>query len=689
MSDTQKTQKLNRALFETTMGGVATSIEVSELARQANGAVIGRLGDTAVLATVVMGSEDKDMDYFPLTVDYEERFYAAGKILGSRFVRREGKSSDEATLSARIIDRTIRPLFDQRLRREVQVTATILSYDGVNDPDAIALLAVSAALAISDIPWKGPVACTRTEKLSASGELEYLALFAGTDEKINMIEFEGNETNESDAVKLFAAAHEEIKKLVAFQNGIVAKIGKPKAAVTLPEPEPAFAGRVREAVTKGFTQAAEAGELEAFKRTVHESLVALNESAENLARFEEVFEAEADAAVHRMELVDGKRPDGRGFDEVRPLYGETGLMKRLHGSAVFMRGDTQVLSVVTLASPEGEQLIETMEMTATRRFMLHYNFAGFATGEPKRSRGPGRREIGHGALAAKALRAMIPSKDEFPYTVRVVAETLSSNGSSSMATTCASSLSLMDAGVPIKKAVAGIAMGLMTASDGTYKILTDIQGPEDHYGDMDLKIAGTDAGLTAIQMDVKIDGITKEIFEKAIAQARDAHRRILSVMNAVLDKPRATLSEFAPTILTVTIDPTRIGEIVGPGGRVINGIIKAAGGAVTIDIEQEGKIFVGGVDRKMVEQAMNEVKNIVREFQVGEIVEGPIVRVLDFGAILDLGGGRDGMIHVSELREGFVKKVEDVVHLGDRVRAKIVRVEEGRIGLSMKGVSQE
>ncbi len=683
------TQSLNRKIFKTTLGGAPLELEVSELARQANAAVLGRLGETAVLATVVMGAEDRVTDYFPLTVDYEERFYAAGKIIGSRFIRREGRASDEATLSARLIDRTVRPLFDQRLRREVQVTVTILAYDEQNDPDAIALIATSTALAISNIPWGGPVAGARFETKKDTGELDSLAFFAGTADKVNMIEFEGDEKREDEIVQLFEEGHREIQRLVAFQEGIVKEIGKPKLNIAFPEPDPAFVSRLRDFLAPRIDDAIQTQATSELKSALIEHLKTADEPGENLARVDELFEAEIDAYVHRQALERGVRPDGRAFDEVRSLHAEVGLFRRTHGSALFMRGDTQILAITTLASPEAEQLVETMETTGRKRFLLHYNFPGFATGEAKRSRGPGRREIGHGALAAKAVRGMLPSKDQFPYTIRVVAETLSSNGSSSMASTCATSLSLMDAGVPLRKPVAGIAMGLMSDGKGKYRILTDIQGPEDHYGDMDCKVAGTADGLTAIQMDVKIDGITKETFKEVLTHARAARLHILSVMNAALPAPRPQISSFAPTIFTITIDPEKIGDVIGPGGRTINGIIKAAGGNVSIDIEQEGKVYVGGVDRAMVEYALEAVKQIVREFRVGEIVEGPIVKILDFGAIVDLGGGRDGMIHVSELREGYVKKVEDVVKMGDRVWAKIVRVEEGRIGLSLKGVPQQ
>jgi polyribonucleotide nucleotidyltransferase len=685
------TQPLTIKTFSTTLDGDPLTIEVSDLAKQANGAVIVKHGDTVVLGTATMGVSDRVTDYFPLTVDYEERFYAVGKILGSRFVRREGRPTEEATLSARLIDRTIRPLFDQRLRAEVHVVTTILSYDGVHDPDPVALLAASAALTISDIPWNGPVAGIRTEQRGADNETELLSLFAGTKERINMIEFEGKERGQAEAVELFAKAQKEIVRLVEFQEAIAGELGKKKAVFSFPEPDPLLLEKVRATLLPILNEAYRSksgAALHGVAHTIRETFAA-TESDETLATLDDLVEQEIETYVHHRGATEGARLDGRKPDELRPLHAQVGLLARTHGTGLFMRGDTQVLAVTTLASPEGNQLVESIEGTTKKSFLLHYNFPSFATGEPGRSRSPGRREIGHGALALKALKHVLPSKNQFPYAIRLVCETLSSNGSSSMASICAGCLSLMDAGVPITKPVAGIAMGLMTHGD-QYQIFTDIQGLEDHYGGMDFKVAGTEDGITAIQLDMKVDGLTAQMFEEALAQATRARREILTVMHETLPAPRASLSPHAPTILTLSIDPSRIGEIIGPGGKVINGIIAAAGGNITIDIEQEGKVYVGGTDRAMVEWAMQEIKEIVREFKVGEIVEGEVVKMLDFGAIVDLGGGKDGMLHVSELREDFVKQPSDVVKLGDRLKLKIIRVDQdGRIGLSLKRVAKE
>lgn len=682
---------LHRKKFTTELNGEPISLEVSELAGQANAAVIGRHGETVVLATVVMGKENRDGDFFPLTVDYEERFYAAGKIIGSRFVRREGRPSDDATLSARLIDRTIRPLFDQRLRREVQVVVTILSYDEKHDPDMIALLSTSAALAISDIPWGGPVAGVEFNRAEENGDAPYHAFFAGQEEFINMIEFEGKETGEKEVKELFENAHAEVRRLVAFQKNIVREIGKLKQEITLPEHDPALVEAVRAYIAPRLKEAVKEKKHDKLKSDLITHIGTQEAFAEKKREAAAIFEDEIDRFVHREVLERDARPDGRKLDEVRPLYGEVGLFELTHGSGLFIRGNTQVLAVTTLASSSAEQLVETMEATTRRRFMLHYNFPSFSVGETGHSRGPGRREIGHGTLAWKALKSVIPPKEEFPYTIRIVAETLSSNGSSSQASVCAGSLSLMDAGVPIRKHVAGVAMGLMLDEKGrNYKILTDIQGPEDHYGDMDLKIAGTDEGITAIQMDVKILGITVEIFERALAQAKQARLQILDVMNGVIAAPRENVSKYAPKIMVVKIPQDKIGEVIGPGGRTINGIIAASGGKVTIDIDEDGTVYVAGIDTELVRRAAGDVRAIVREYSVGETVTGPVVKILDFGAIVDLGGGRDGMIHISELKEGFVKSVEDVVHLGDVVTAKIIRADaDGRIALSLKALGKK
>jgi len=680
---------LERKIYKTNVRGEEVSLEVSKMAGQADAAVLGRHGDTAVLATVVMSPEDKSGDFFPLTVDYEERFYAAGKILGSRFVRRESRPPDDAVLSARIIDRTIRPLFDPRLRREVQVVVTILSYEEKNDPDFIALLSASTALAISDVPWNGPVAGLKIIIPKDENNPGYQAYFAGTDKKINMIEFEGKEVSESAAENVFTECFEEIKKLVAFQRDIVKEIGKPKAQVALAEADQKIKVIISDFLKSELEEALKAKNTEGLREKILEHLGNLGEDEDVLNSAEVFFEEEVDKYVHALAIEKGERADGRKMDEVRDLYAETGLLKRTHGSALFCRGETQVLAVTTLATPDGSQLIETMEGTTKKRFMLNYNFPGFATGETGRSnKGPGRREIGHGALAAKAISAMLPSEEEFPYAIRVVAETLSSNGSSSMASTCSTSLSLMDAGVPLKKQVAGISIGLMSDESGHYKLLTDIQGPEDHYGDMDFKVAGTRDGINAIQMDVKVDGITLQIFKEALAAAKKARFQILDFMDGVLAKPRAQLSPFAPCITTIQIPVENIGHVIGPGGKTINGILAQADNKVSIDIEDDGKIFIAGTDPVLVAKVVSIINGIAKDIMVGEIVEGTVIKTLDFGAIVDLGGGKDGMIHVSELKEGFVKKVEDVVKVGDFVRAKVIRSEDGKIGLSLKQVNK-
>lgn len=680
--------KLERKTFKTKLDGEEISLEVSRLAGQANAAVMGKHGDTVVLATVVMGDSDKTLDYFPLTVDYEERFYAAGKIIGSRFIRREGRPSDEAVLSARLIDRTIRPLFDHRIRREVQMTITILAYDEKHDPDAISLLAASTALHISNIPWNGPVAGLKKQK--GPEEKSILAFFAGPKNKINMIEFEGADVLNSEAEKLFKESQEIINGLVDFQEKIRKEIGKPKAEIKLSEPDPEITSLVKEFIAPDLAEAIKNKSLGELKSKLLEHLKKSAESEEALAAADYLFERGVDEFVHSEILNHERRPDGRKLNEVRELYGEVGLFARTHGSGLFVRGDTQILAVTTLGTVEAEQLVETMEATERKRFMLHYNFPNFSVGEVGRSRSTSRREIGHGALAQKAVKTILPGKESFPYTIRIVAETLSSNGSSSMASACAASLSLADAGVPIRCYVGGVAMGLMLDSkSGKYKVLTDIQGPEDHHGDMDMKIAGTTEGVTAIQMDVKTEGITPEIFRDTLRDAETARLRILEVMRGVLAEPRKNISPFAPTILSTRINPEKIGALIGPGGKIINGIIAKFENKISIDIEEDGKVYVASIDPELAAKAMKVVEATVKEYKVGEIVEGEIIKILDFGAIVDLGAGQDGMIHVSELREGFVKRVEDVVKLGALVRAKIIKAEDGRIGLSIKALQEK
>jgi len=702
---------LNRQQFTIDYQGRPLTLEVSRLAEQATSSVLGRYGDSAILVTVTMGKKDRDADYFPLVVDYEERFYAVGKIFGSRFLRRESRPSDEAVLSARVVDRTIRPLFDQRIRREVQVIITILSIDEENDPDFLALISASTALAISEIPWNGPVAGVKILKTPSElivnplnskikESFEFISFVAGTDEKINMIEFEGIDASETNIISAFETAQKEIKQLIKFQNEIVKKVGVPKTEIPLAKADAELEKKIKDFLKDKLEKAvytlvkqSRVNKIDELKAEMIEYLKSEKIDEKGIKASDHIFEEEINVLIHKKILEEEKRPDGRKTDELRELYAETGLFKRNHGSALFIRGATQALAVTTLAAPGAEQLIETIEFSGKKRFMLHYNFPPFCSGEIKPMRGPGRREIGHGALAEKALKNLIPSSDEFPYTIRVVTEILSSNGSSSMATVCAASLALMDAGVPIKKPAAGIAMGLMLEQNPKseilnpkYKVLTDIQGPEDHHGDMDCKIAGTKDGVTAMQMDVKVDGLTTKILSDVLAQSKKARLEILGFVEKTLPEPRKEISPYAPTILTININPLKIGEVVGPGGKTINGIIKKTG-ATSIDIEQTGKVFIAGPNPESAQAALKAVEAIVKEYQAGDIIEGEVIKLLDFGAIVEFGPGRDGMVHISEFKEGFVKNIQDVAKLGDRVRAKIIRVEDGKIALSVRALT--
>lgn len=701
---------LKRKEFKTEVFGQSVSLEVSALAGQANAAVIGRHGGTTVLVTAVMGNEDRDIDYFPLTVDYEERFYAAGKIPGGRYVRREGRPSIDAILSGRVIDRTIRPLFDHRLRRDAQLAVTTLELDGETDPEFITLLTASAALAISDIPWNGPVAGLQImhdgKKLHFNpaisevakiwpAEKGFMTFVAGTKDRINMIELEGVDADEEAVVSAYAEAQKEIAKLVEWQNKIVKEIGKPKANVHLAEPQESLVKMVKEFLKDKLEAAVYTKEkhemarkMAAVQEALKGHLVTQNLDETALTAAGRLFETAVDDLVHEKILKENKRPDGRGLDELRDLHGEIGVLKRAHGSALFIRGNTQALAVTTIAPPGEELLVEGVEFTGKKRFMLHYNFPPYSTGETGRMGAPGRREIGHGALAEKAVKNLIPPQLEFPYTVRVVSEILSSNGSSSMATVCGTCLSLADAGVPIKKMAAGIAMGMMTGKNGEYKVLTDIQGPEDHFGDMDFKVAGTNDGVRAIQMDVKIDGLTTDMLRDGLAQAKKARLEILKVMHKTIAEPRKEMSPYAPRVLMMKVDPKKIGEIIGKGGETINGIIERTG-ALTIDIEDDGSVFIAGATKEKAQAAYDEVESIVKDYKVGDIVEGPVVKILEFGAIVQFGPNRDGMVHVSELKQGFVKRVEDVVKLGDVLRVKVIKADpDGRIGLSLKAMSE-
>ena len=694
---------LKRKRFTKKIADQDLTLEISPLAERTNAAVLATYGETSVLVTAVMEPKDREINYLPLAVDYEEKFYAAGKILGSRFIRREGRPSDEAILSGRVIDRTIRPLFDHRIRRPLQIVVTVLSYDEENDPVFPALIAASTALGISDIPWNGPVAGVGAAKvgneiilnpknsdLKNNDKVEFDAFIAGTDNAINMIELAGDSAQEANVVEAASKALASINELVSWQNEIIGEIGQPKAELKLKEPKAELVEAVKSFLTdkleaavyvKGDGHYSEA--LNKVKADLIDHLQSLNLGNEDLEDAYSLFEDELEELVSRNVLDSDRRPDGRKLDEVRLLHSEVALFPRVHGSALFIRGNTQALAMSTLGAPGAEQLIETMELSGKKRFLLHYNFPPYSVGEARSFRGPGRRDIGHGALAEKAILPLIPTADKFPYTVRVVSEILSSNGSSSMATVSAVSLSLMDAGVPIREPAAGIAIGLITAADGRYKLLTDIQGPEDHHGDMDLKAAGTKTGINAIQMDVKINGITLEILKGALDEAKSARLHILDHMGQVLPKPRAELSKYAPKIITFSIDPTRIGEVIGPGGKIINGII-ARTGIKSIDIDDDGQVFVSGHDMELVNQAVSEIKAIVKEFEVGEIVKGKVFKIFDFGALVDIGGGKSGLIHVSELKNEFVKEVTDVVKIGDSVTAKVIKIENGRVDLSLK-----
>ena len=680
-------------------------LEVSKLAEQANAAVLASYGETTVLATAVMAKTDRDVDYLPLTVNYEEKFYAGGHILGSRFLRRESKPSDEAILSGRLIDRAIRPLFDQRIRREIQAVVTVLSYDGQNDPDFVGLIAASTALAISDIPWNGPISGVRllknrsgflinptNDELSAD-DVEFSTFIAGLGGKINMIELGGLDAKEEDVAKAFETALQPIAQLIDFQNEAVKVLGRQKTDVPVSMPSEKLqssvskflGGKIEAAVYVKEKQ--ERGlKMEELRADLLRSLTDEQFSEKEIELASLMLDNEVDALVHRKLLDEGARPDGRAFDELRDLHAEAGILPIVHGSALFVRGNTQALAITTLAAPGAERLSETLDGAKKDRFFLHYNFPPFSTGETGGFKGPGRREIGHGALAEKAVAPLIPSREEFPYVIRVVSEILSSNGSSSMATVCASVMSLMEAGVPLKKPAAGIAMGLMSASDGRYRVLTDIQGPEDHYGDMDFKVAGTEDGINALQMDVKIEGVGLDVLRQAMSQAREARLKILQVMKGAISAPRSELKPGVPQIVSFSIDPSRIGEVIGAGGKVINGIIEKTG-ATSIDIDDDGKVFISAPDRAIADAAANEIKNLLREFEIGEIVEGEVEKILDFGAIVDLGGGKSGMIHVSELKSGYVEKVTDVLKVGDHVRAKVIKLENGKVGLSIKQLS--
>lgn len=691
--------------FTLELGGKNLIVELRNLAEQANGSVVVRYGDTMIMSNCVMSKEDKEnLGFFPLTVEYEEKYYAAGKIKGSRFIKRENRPSDEAICNGRLIDRAIRPRFGEHLMREVQVISTVLCWDGENDPDVIGLVAASTTLAISDIPWDGPISAVRVIKKDGKyiinptyqeregGELEIV--FSGVIENgevmTNMIEASANEIDEQSIFDAFEAAQPELKKIIDFQKEIVAKFGKQKAAVKEFETDEEFEKTVSNLILDKLTAALfqkEKGkrneEIKGVEKELKEFVKEKYPEGEKDKYASYLFEKLTDKIIHDAAIKQNKRVDGRAIDELRDIYCEVGLLPRTHGSGLFFRGQTKSLSILTLGAPGDQQLMESMEIFGKKRFMHHYNFPSYSTGEVKPMRGPGRREIGHGMLAEKAILPLLPKYEDFPYTIRVVSEMLSSNGSTSQASICSTSLALMDAGVPIRRPAAGIAIGLMQDLDTReYKVLTDIQGPEDHHGDMDFKVAGTRNGVTAIQLDIKIGGIHKEIIREALEKAKKARYQILDKIEAVLPSSRTTLSPFAPRIEKMQIDPDKIREVIGPGGKIINEIIAQTG--ASIDIEDTGLIFVTGEKEESVKKAIDWIKAITKVVEVGEVYEGTVKRILDFGAFVEILPGQDGMIHISKLAATHVNKVEDVVKINDRVTVKVILVDDqGRINLSL------
>jgi polyribonucleotide nucleotidyltransferase len=702
--------------FTTEIAGRKLLVEIGKLAKQAQGSCTVSYGETVVLATAVMSRQAREgVDYFPLLVDYEERLYAAGKIKGSRFIKREGRATDEAILTSRLIDRSIRPLFKETERTDVQVVLTVLSYDGINDPEFPSLIAASVALGISPIPWSGPVAAIKigriNDELVINPTVEArlksdLDLFVvGTIDEVVMIESGAKQVKEevmSEAVE-FAGKH--IRKLIPFIEDIIKEVGVAKHEVAIDEEKQALQKLIQEKVGN-FFQGRDLGScfhadksktkqmIEEVKAELDQTLKADNEvSKDARAIGMTMFDTMLEKAFIALVLEKKQRPDGRKMDEIRSLSAEVAILPRTHGSGLFSRGETQVLSIVTLGAPGDEQTLDSMEESGAKKYMHHYNFPGFSVGEVKPLRGPGRREIGHGALAEKALLPVLPKDEDFPYTIRVVSEVLESNGSSSQASICGSTLSLMDAGVPISAPVAGIAMGLVLdeKDKNRYEILTDIQGIEDHSGHMDFKVAGTENGITALQLDIKLGGISYKIVKETLDKAREARMKILEVMKKVIATPRPELSQYAPRIITLQINPDKIRDVIGTGGKIINEIIAKCN--VQIDIEQSGLVLITSTDQDGAQKAKEWVENIVRDIVIGEIYDGQVIQIIkdrnsgsEIGAIVELLPGKDGMVHISQIAYNRIEKVSDVLKIGDRVKVKVVDVDtaNNKISLSIK-----
>ena len=697
-------------VYETELAGRKLTIETGKFANQANGSVTVRYGDTVVMTNVTASKEPRDgVDFFPLSVDYEEKLYAVGRIPGS-FNRREGKPADKAILISRAIDRPIRPLFPHDFRNDVCVVNTVLSMDQDCSPEVCANIGTSAALSISDIPWAGPTAAVQvgyvndeiiinpTEAQRKNNRLRLTV--AGTEEKITMIEAGADEIPNDIMLEAIKKAHVEIKKLCHFIKNIKDEIGKPKFEYQ----SFSITTEFYKAVCDKFEQAMYEGVQEQNKEIRNDNVDKIAEQIKDLAiemygenaEEEHAFDIATSvhdlekACVRKMILKENKRPDGRKIDEIRPLSAEVGLLPRTHGSALFSRGQTQVLSVATLGTKEDEQILDGLDTETSKRYMHQYNFPGYSVGEAKPSKGPGRREVGHGALAEKALVPVIPSIDEFPYTIRVVSEVLESNGSTSQASICGSTLALMDAGVPIKKPVAGISSGLITDPENpdNYIVLTDIQDIEDFFGDMDFKVGGTKDGITAIQVDIKIDGLTYDIIEKAFERTKIARDYIIDeVILKAIPEPRKELSKYAPKIVATVIPVDKIKDVIGAGGKTINKIIDETG--VKIDIEEDGHVCIYSNDTENANKALKMIEDITRELEVGKVYDGVVTRIAPFGAFVDLGGGKEGLLHISKISSKHINKVEDVLSVGDEIKAKITEIDhQGKISLNMRDLEQ-
>ena len=685
------------------LAGRPLTFEMGELAKQANASVLVRYGDTVVLTAAVASKEPKDIDFFPLTIGYEERLYAVGKVPGG-FIKREGRPSEHAILAGRLIDRPIRPLFPDGFRNDVQVINYVMSVDHDNSPEIAAMIGSSLALSISDIPFEGPIAGVVVGRINGEfvlnptvEQLEQSDIdltVAGTKDAVNMVEAGAKEVPEEVMLEAIMFGHDAIKEIIRFQEQIVAEIGKEKMELNLYEIDPTINTRVREMAEADMLKAIQVVE----KHARQEAIDAVNARVIDVFEQEEVTEKELKQVkevlnkivkeeVRRLITDEKVRPDGRQIDEIRPLSSRVDLLPRTHGSALFTRGQTQALSICTLGALNEHQMLDGLEVEETKRFMHHYNFPPFSVGETGRYGAPGRREVGHGALGERALKQVMPSAKDFPYTVRLVSEVLESNGSTSQASICASTMALMAAGVPIKAPVAGIAMGLVKKGDN-YTVLTDIQGMEDHLGDMDFKVAGTAQGVTALQMDIKIEGLSREILKEALQQAKVGRMQILNHMLSTISSTREDLSAYAPKIKVMTIKVEKIRDVIGPGGKQINEIIDKTG--VKIDIEQDGTVYILHDKTENINQAMAMIEDIVREVEIGKIYLGKVVRIEKFGAFVEIFPGQDGLVHISQLAEERVAKTEDVVNIGDQIYVKVTEVDDrGRVNLSRKEAMKE